>query len=353
VRLRRANLAKPGYRRRRHGRGVVYLDEHGRRLSDPETIDRITALVLPPAWTDVWINPDPLGHIQAVGTDAAGRRQYRYHDAWRARRDAVKFAHMLDVAVRLPRLRRACSRHLGDRGLSRTRVLAAATRLLDVGLFRAGNEEYASEDSASGEATFGLASLRRDHVAVRGEAMTFRYLAKGGVERELTVVDRRTAPVVRALLARRDDDDRLLAYWDRPAWRGVRTADVNTYLRDVSGLDMTAKDFRTWHANVALAATLAGTGPPPRSPARRRRVVAAAMRTVADMLGNTPSVARASYVDPQVLDLYARGDLSDEADALSTAPTPVNGSLAATAAERALVRLLRESDDRPRRDVAG
>jgi DNA topoisomerase I len=347
MRLRRANLGRPGYRRRRHGRGVTYLDQNGRRLSDPATIERIRALVLPPAWTDVWINPDPLGHIQAVGTDAAGRRQYRYHDAWRARRDAVKFAHMVDVAVRLPHLRRASARHLGGRGLSRARVLAAATRLLDVGLFRAGNDEYARDDSASGEATFGLASLRRDHVAVRGDAMTFRYLAKGGVERELTVVDRRTAPVVRSLLSRRDRDDRLLAYWDRPDWHGVHTADVNSYLRDVSGLDMTAKDFRTWHANVALAGALAGTGAPPRSAARRRRVVAEAMRAVAEMLGNTPAVARASYVDPQVLELYERGQLSDEAAALAgTGPT-------SRSAERALVRLLRESDARTRRDVAG
>jgi DNA topoisomerase I len=336
VRLRRADPARPGYRRRRRGRGFAYLDVDGHPLEDPDELRRIRALVLPPAWTDVWISPDPLGHIQAVGVDAAGRRQYRYHDAWRVRRDAAKYAHMLEVATRLPRLRRAAARHLAGQGLSRVRVLAAATRLLDVGLFRAGNDEYARDDCASGEATFGLATLRRDHVAVRGDAITFRYLAKGGLERHLTVVDPGAAPVVKALLTRRDDGERLLAYWRRPSWHELRTDDVNSYLREASGCDMTAKDFRTWHANVAAAAALARTGPPPRSQAGRRRAVAAVMRTVAETLGNTPAVARASYVDPQLLDLYARGELVDLAPANGGAPST-------TAAERALVRLLRES----------
>jgi DNA topoisomerase IB len=330
LRLRRADLGRRGYRRRRCGRGFTYLDERGRSLTDTAALDRIRALVLPPAWTDVWINPDPRGHIQAVGTDAAGRRQYRYHDAWRIRRDAAKFAHMLDVAALLPRLRRATAHHLRDRGLTRQRVLATATRLLDRGLFRAGNDEYARDDSASGEATFGLATLQRDHVAVRGDAMTFRYLAKGGVERELVVVDERTAPVVKALLTRPDDGDRLLAYWHRPAWREVHTADINVYLREVSGCDLTAKDFRTWHANVVLAVTLSRSGAPPASASGRRRVVAAAVRTVADALGNTPTVARSSYVDPQVLDLYARGEL---------APLASGGE---PAVERALLDLLRD-----------
>jgi len=337
MRLRRADLGRPGFRRRRQGRGFGYLDEEGHRLTDPAHLDRIRALVLPPAWTDVWINPDPRGHIQAVGTDAAGRRQYRYHDAWRVRRDAAKFGHVLDVAVRLPRLRRATARDLAGSGLTRGRVLATAARLLDRGLFRAGNDEYARDDSASGEATFGLATLQRDHVEVRGDTMTFCYPAKGGLERALSVTDPRTAPVVRALLNRRDDGDRLLAYWERPAWREVRTADINLYLREVSGCDVTAKDFRTWHANVVAAVALARAGPPPRSQSGRRRAVAAAMRTVAETLGNTPAVARASYVDPRVLDLYVRGDLPDLAAAAGPddAPTPT------PAAERALLRLLR------------
>jgi len=337
VRLRRADLGRPGYRRRRHGSGFAYRDDEDRPITDTETLQRIRALVLPPAWTDVWINPDPRGHIQAVGVDAAGRRQYRYHDAWRVRRDAAKYAHMLDVATRLPRLRRATARHLGGRGLTRQRVLAAATRLLDIGLFRAGNDEYAREDSASGEASFGLATLQRDHVAVRGDAMTFRYPAKGGLERDLTVVDRRTAPVVRALLDRRDGAERLLAYWRRPGWCEVRTVDVNDYLREVSGCDMTAKDFRTWHANVAAASALAAAGPPPRSPSRRRRVVAGAMRSVAEVLGNTPTVARSSYVDPQLLDLYGRGELDGLAPALNGRAHP------SPALEQSLIRLLRDA----------
>ena len=336
MRLRRADPSRPGYCRRRRGRGFTYLDEDGHPLTDPEALRRIRALVLPPAWTEVWISPDPLGHIQAIGVDAAGRRQYRYHDAWRVRRDAAKYAHMLDVAVRLPRLRRAAARHLAGRGLTRVRVLATATRLLDIGLFRAGNDEYARDDSASGEATFGLATLRRDHVAVSGDAVTFRYLAKGGLERRLTVVDRRAARVVRALLARRDRGERLLAYWGERSWHEIRTADVNSYLRDVSGCDMTAKDFRTWHANVAVAAALAEAGPPPRSEAGRRRVVAAALRAVAETLANTPAVARSSYVDPQVLDLYVRGELAGLAPAVGRARST-------RVAELALVQLLRES----------
>jgi DNA topoisomerase IB len=339
MRLRRTDLDRPGYGRRPRGRGFAYLDADGAPLTDDE-IARVQALVIPPAWTDVWINPDPRGHIQAVGTDAAGRRQYRYHDAWRVRRDAAKFTRVLHVATRLPRLRRQLSTHLHGRGLTRTRVLATATRLLDLGAFRAGGDEYAREDDPSGLATFGLATLRRDHVEVRGERMTFCYPAKGGVSREVTLADELTAPVVRALASRRRAGERLFAYWSRPRWREVHSGDVNEYLRDVAGCDVTAKDFRTWHATVAAAAVLAASGPPPRSPTRRRRTVAAAMRSVADLLGNTPSVARASYVDPHVLDLYARGELAGLVGGVELPDEP-RAPVIPPATERAVLRLLR------------
>jgi DNA topoisomerase IB len=301
MRLRRADPSGPGYRRRRRGKGFSYTDERGRPLTDPEVLGRIRALVIPPAWRDVWICPDPRGHIQAVGVDDAGRRQYRYHDVWRAKRDAAKFDHVLDVARRLPALREAVGRALSDRGPTRRRVLAAAVRLLDEGVFRVGGEEY--------ENSYGLATLKRDHATVRGSTIEFRYPAKGGVERAVQVVDPRLAPLVRALLRRPDENPDLLAYREgRTGWRDVRSADINAYLRETTGCDISAKDFRTWHATVLAALALAG--PQARaagSPTARRRAVSRAMREVAEYLGNTPAVARASYVDPRIVDLYHAG----------------------------------------------
>ena len=304
MRLRRADPSRPGWRRRRRGRGFGYHDERGRPITDAEALGRIRALVIPPAWTDVWINPDPRGHIQAVGTDAAGRRQYRYHDVWRAKRDASKFDHVLDVAARLPELRERVDEDLGKRGYPRERVLAAAVRLLDDGLFRVGGESYATVD-ASGEPTYGLATLRRDHVTVRGATIEFRYPAKGGVERAQRIVDDKLAPLVRGLLRRDDDDVELLAYRDGRDWRDVRSADVNGYLKSVTGCEISAKDFRTWHATVLAAVLLADA--PSGSATARKRAVARVMREVAEYLGNTPTVARNSYVDPRVVDLFHAG----------------------------------------------
>jgi DNA topoisomerase I len=306
MRLRRADPAGPGYTRRRRGKGFSYVDMAGEPLTDAAELGRIRALVIPPAWQQVWICPDPRGHIQAVGVDAAGRRQYRYHDVWRTKRDAAKFDHVLGVARRLPDLRARIAEHLAQRGFGRERVLAAAARLLDIGVFRVGGERYASEDDPSGEATYGLATLLREHVRVRGAAMEFRYRAKGGIERAQRVVDARVAAVVKGLLRRDDDDPDLFAYRDGRQWRDVRSGDVNAYLQEHShGCEISAKDFRTWHATVLAALVLAGT--PAKSPTGRRRAVSAAMREVAEYLGNTPTVARASYVDPRVVDLYHAG----------------------------------------------
>jgi len=323
MRLRRADPSKPGYTRRRRGKGFSYLDVDGKPLTDPAEIDRITALVLPPAWRDVWICPDPRGHIQATGTDDAGRRQYRYHDVWRVKRDAAKFDHVLEVAERLPRLRRRVDADLRRRGYVRERVLAGAVRLLDKGLFRIGGEEYAADDAAGG-ATFGLATLRRDHVSVRGASLVFRYPAKGGAERAQHIEDALVAPVVRGLLRREDGSAELLAFREGREWRDVRSGDVNDYLREVSGCQISAKDFRTWHATVLAAGTLAGSGSG-LSASARKRAVSRAMREVAEYLGNTPAVARSSYVDPRVVDLFHEG-------------VTVSGS-----GERAVLDLLRDS----------
>jgi DNA topoisomerase I len=336
MRLRRADTSRPGFTRRRRGKGFSYYDPAGKPLTDAAEIDRIRALVIPPAWTDVWICCDGNGHIQALGTDAAGRRQYRYHDQWRIKRDAAKFDHVLAVAERLPDLRERVAHDLAGRGYGRDRVLAAAARLLDIGVFRIGGEAYASDDDPSGEATYGLATLLREHVTVRGAVMEFRYPAKGGIERAQRIVDEQTATVVKALLKREDDAPELLAYRSGREWRDVRSTDINTYLKEHShGCEISAKDFRTWHATVLAAVVLAGS--PAKSRTARRRAVSAAMREVAEYLGNTPTVARASYVDPRVVDLYHSGTVVELPD---TDADVVTDEQARAQAEKAVLELL-------------
>jgi DNA topoisomerase I len=310
MRLRRSDPNRPGYTRRRRGKGFSYHDQTGAPITDPDEQARIRGLVIPPAWRDVWICPDARGHIQAVGVDAAGRRQYRYHDAWRAKRDAAKFDHVLEVARCLPAIRDRLAGHLDERGLSRNRVMAAAVRLLDLGCFRIGGEEYAAGD----DATFGLATLRRDHVRLVRGAVRFCYPSKGGVERELDVRDDEVRAVVRALLRRELDRPELLAYRNGRGWCGVRSKDINEYLTEVGGIDISAKDFRTWNGTVYAAVVLAvdeldaiANRPVRRSATARKRAVSRAMREVADYLGNTSAVARTSYVDPRVIDLFRDG----------------------------------------------
>jgi DNA topoisomerase IB len=332
MRLRRSNPAGPGYGRRRRGRGVTFLDLDGRPISDPDEVARLRDLAIPPAWKDVWICLDPRGHIQAVGVDAAGRRQYLYHPVWRAKRDAAKFDHVLEVAERLPVLRRRVDADLGTRGMRRERVLAAVARLLDVGAFRIGGDEYAGGD----EPSYGVATLRPEHVSAQRGCVVFEYVAKGGVERVQTVADPVVCGLLRDLRRRRRGTDRLFAYWDQAArrWRDVRSDDVNDYLREASGAEMTAKDFRTWHATVLAAIELAAQGPQ-RSPTARKRTVARVMREVAAQLGNTPAVARASYVDPRVVDLFRDG-------VVVAVPPAAGGEPERQAAERAVLDLLRE-----------
>ena len=306
MRLRRSDPSRPGIRRVGRGRGFSY-DFEGRPVTAAATLERIRALVLPPAWKDVWICPDGRGHIQATGVDAAGRRQYRYHDQWRVKRDAAKFEHMREFAGGLRRLRREVERDLDRRGLTQPRVLAAGARLLDTAALRIGGETYARDDEVLGEATFGVATLRRDHVRVRGTTMTFCFPGKGAQQVQCQVGDEPLARVVRALLRRNDTAEELLAHWTGRRWCDVRSADINAYLREASGLEISAKDFRTWHATVGAAIALSLTGPP-RSPTARRRAIAAAMRETAQLLGNTPAVARSAYVDSRVVDRFVDGE---------------------------------------------
>ncbi|MFB9239394.1 DNA topoisomerase IB [Plantactinospora siamensis] len=302
-RLRRSDPSRPGYGRRRRGRSFSYLDIDGRPLGTDEVL-RIKALVIPPAWTDVWICPHPNGHIQATGIDAAGRKQYLYHRRWREKRDEAKFDHVLEVGRHLPGLRKRVAEDLGERGLCRSRVLAAIARLLDMGMFRVGSDEYAAGE----EPTFGLATLRPEHARRRGDCVVLEFPAKGGIEQVRQIGAPEVCSVLVDLRRRRRGAERLFAYWTGRDWRDVRADDVNGYLRESSGTEMTAKDFRTWHATVLAARRLAAAGPS-RAETARRRAVAGVMREVSELLGNTPTVARASYVDPRILDLYADGKL--------------------------------------------
>lgn len=302
-RLRRADPNRAGLTRRGRGRGFEYLDERGNRIEDEATLERIRKLAIPPAWTDVWISADELGHIQAVGTDAAGRRQYRYHDLWRQRRDRSKHERMEAFARQLPELRVTIAEDLARRGLPRERVLAAAARLLDQAFFRVGGESYAEQNGS-----FGLATIRRDHVDVHGSQLTFDYTAKGGIRRIQRVGDVELAKVVKALKRRDDDSPELLAWKEGGRWRDVRSADINDYLKEHAGDEVSAKDFRTWHATVLAAVFLAGKDVEATTHTSRKRLAAAAVREVAGFLGNTPAVCRASYIDPRAIDRFMDGE---------------------------------------------
>jgi DNA topoisomerase I len=302
TRLRRVSSEGPGIRRRRRGRGFSYLGPNGTPVRGDETIHRIRALAIPPAWTDVWICPDPLGHLQASGTDAAGRRQYLYHERWRARRDAEKFDRMLAFAHRLPQVRERVAADLERRGLAREKALAVAVRLLDLALFRVGSESYTRDNGS-----FGLATVRRDHVRTSGDVVRFDYRAKSGQRRIQEVADAEIAPIVRTLKRRRDENPELLAYRNGSGWRDVRSEDVNAYVKELAGDGFSAKDFRTWHGTVFAAVALAAAGEVPVAQGPRRRRISAAVKEVAAELGNTPAVARASYIDPRMLDRYEEG----------------------------------------------
>ena len=287
-RLRRSRTTGAGLTRRRAGRGFRYLDADGRAVADERDLARIVALAIPPAWRDVWICPAANGHIQALGTDAAGRRQYLYHERWRARRDRQKFDRMLTFGAALPGVRRRWRREVAGDGLGAPRVLAAAGLLLDRGLFRVGGERYAQDNGS-----YGLATLERRHARVRGgRCIEFDYIAKSGVHRVEAVPDADLAAVIAGLKRRRDPDPTLFAYRTDAGWSSLRSGQINEHLRESFDLDVSAKDFRTWHATVLMAAQLA-----------------AAVKQVAAALGNTPAVCRASYIDPRVIDRFHHGQV--------------------------------------------
>lgn len=316
-RLHEVDVAGEGFGRRGAGKGFFYVDQAGNRISDPATIARIKALAIPPAWTDVWICPDPHGHIQAVGLDDRGRRQYRYHDEWRAGRDRAKHDRMLELAAALPRLRRRVQEDLAAEGMGRDRVLACAVRLLELGLFRVGGESYRDDNGS-----YGLATIRKGHVRAHRGELRFDYPGKGGQRRVVTIGDPAVADVVRALKRRRGGGRDLLAYKDaRGRWVDVCSSDINAYLQEALRPGFSAKDFRTWVATVLAAVAFAGEESA-ETDRQRRKAVVRVVRRVARVLGNTPAVARGSYVDPRVIERYEQGrtvadGLDDDAGALA------------------------------------
>jgi DNA topoisomerase IB len=334
MRLRRSDLTRPGIRRIRAGRAFRYLGPGGQPVR-PEELDRIKKLVIPPAWREVWICPWPNGHIQAVGFDAAGRRQYLYHPRWREKRDKEKHDHVLDFAATLPGARQIVLTRLAGRGLTRERVLSAAVRLLDLGFFRVGGERYAEDNG-----TFGLATLRREHVSFSGGEIVFSYPAKGGYERVQAVAEPQVVRVIQALRSRRADGSALFAYYQQACWHEVHSQEINLYLKELTGLDVSAKDFRTWNATVLAAVGLAVSPIPRASASSRKRAVARVVKEVSEYLGNTPAVCRASYIDPRVIERYQCGDTI--MDALDQLGETQDGALAIQGAiEEAVLALLR------------
>jgi DNA topoisomerase IB len=301
MRLRRSVLSKPGITRKRRGKGFAYYRPDGEPLSDPETLQRIKDLVIPPAWKNVWIAPYNNGHIQAVGVDAAGRRQYLYHPAWQQERAEEKFDRVLELSTRLPVWRAEIAKDLTRKGLTRKRVLALALRLLDRGYFRAGGEQYAEENES-----YGLSTLLCEHVVVRRDAVEFDFPAKSGVRRTVEIEDPEVVRAVRALMRRPNRTERLLVCRNSSGWLDVRAADLNERFKELVGDEYTVKDLRTWHGTV-LAATAFADADPAVSRRVAKRVESAVMKEVAEELGNTPAVARGSYVDPRVVAGYEQG----------------------------------------------
>lgn len=300
-RLRRSDTTRPGITRRRSGGGWSYRDADGRVIRDRATREWIAAIAIPPAWTDVWISPVPNGHVLATGVDDAGRRQYRYHEQWRTQKDGVKYDRALELAATLPAARRSVTTDLRAGGLGRERVLATAFRMLDTGSLRVGSERYASEHGS-----FGLSTLLCAHAETDGDVVRLRFPAKSGQEWDSDIRDPDLVAAVHDL-KRRDPHARLLAWRDDAGeWHPLPAEEINADVRARTGGDFTAKDFRTLHGTVAAAVSLAKHGPET-SKAARRRALAQAMRDASDVLNNTPTIAKSSYVDPRVVDAYEHG----------------------------------------------
>ncbi len=335
--LTRSDPHGPGITRERTGDGFRYRDPGGALVTSSQTLLRIGALGIPPAWKNVWISADPLGHIQATGVDSRGRTQYRYHRVWREQRDAQKFAHMLRFAGALPALRSATMRDLGGRHLDRDRVSAAAVRLIDLGLFRIGGEKYAELDHH-----YGATTLQKRDVTVTRDGATFDYIAKEGKRRTITVADEAVRAVVRALIRSNTSIGSLFCFQDGGTWRPLRSHEVSSYIATRGGGHFTAKEFRTWNATVLMTLLLANADPAPTARSRKTTITAG-VRRVAEWLGDTPAVTRNSYIDPRVISRY-------ESDGqLPTIPRLPAVLPAAAAAEAAVAVLPAAGTDRPGR----
>jgi DNA topoisomerase-1 len=323
--LRYVRPGLPGWSRRRRGRGFEYRDAMQRPVRDSAALERIRALAIPPAWTDVWICPSPHGHIQATGRDARGRKQYRYHPGFRSRRDADKFGRLAEFGAALPRLRRRLRADLRSTGLPRRRVLAAVVTLLDRTRARIGNDEYARHNRS-----FGLTTLRDGHAAIGGGVVRLAFRGKSGGEHDLRVADERLARVVRR--CQELPGQRLFQYLDEDGRRRpVGSADVNRYLREICGEACSAKDFRTWHGSVGALQALRRADPP----VNRERAVVEVVERVARNLGNTRAVCRKFYIAPAVIEGFLADDLP---------PAPLNrGPAGLSSAEHDLLALLSSS----------
>ena len=331
--LRYSSDDRPGIRRRRRGRGFQYVGPDGRTITDASERKRIETLAVPPAWTDVWICPSPNGHLQATGRDARGRKQYRYHPRWREVRDESKYERMIAFGAALPKIRRQVDRDVSRRALSKLRVVATIVRLLDQTSIRVGNDEYARENKS-----FGLTTMQKRHVDVEGSTIAFRFRGKGGKQSDVALTDPRVARVLRRCeglpgqhLFQYVDDD------GEPV--DVDSDDVNDYLREVTGEDFTAKDFRTWSGTVLAAWALEELGEAG-SPTQAKRQVVRAVESVAKELGNTPAVCRSSYVHPQVIEAHLEGNLTHELGRKANRRV-AQGMRGLTAQEAAVLALLR------------
>lgn len=302
VRLRKVSPDEPGWTRRRAGKGFTYLDEEGTKLPADE-VERVKSLAIPPAWQDVWICPRPNGHIQAVGTDDAGRRQYLYHPDWRAKQDELKFERIVDASRLLPAARKRVTRDLRLEGMPWERACATAVRMLDKGYFRIGHDVYTDVNGS-----FGLTTLERQHVRAVGGGLRFCFVGKSGIEQELTIEDDDVTAALKQMRRRRTGSQRVLAYKDGKGWHDLSADDVNTYLGELFDGQLTAKDFRTWHATVHAAVALASSPEPGDTVTSRRRAVKAAVEEVSEFLGNTPTIAKGSYIDPRVIEQYEEGE---------------------------------------------
>jgi DNA topoisomerase-1 len=327
--------SEPGMRRRRAGKGFTYLTAAGRRVTDEKTLARIRALAIPPAWTDVWICPDASGHLQATGRDARGRKQYRYHTGYRAHREAVKFERLFEFGSALPAVRRQIASDIRARGMPKEKVVATVIRLLESTMVRVGNEEYARDNGS-----YGLTTLRDKHAKFSSTTVRLMFTGKHGIAADVTVRDPRLRRIVKQcqdlpgqVLFQYVDDDGVA--------RPITSTDVNDYLRTITGLDVTAKDFRTWMGTLLATAALAALDPPHSETASRRAIVRVC-ETVGSHLGNTPTVCRSSYIHPSILEWYRDGTLGERWEAASS-----RGSARLVPEERKLLALLR-----PRRTSA-